>query len=128
MNLIELEKALKKSWSKETSYCPTEWSESNPSFGQCAITALVVNDYFGGEIIWAEAILPDGQKVSHFFNLINGKEVDLARSQFPKDTVIPNGIEMKKDFANTRDYLLSYENKKDRYELLKEKVRNVLVD
>ncbi|MDD2693434.1 MAG: hypothetical protein PHY14_00705 [Candidatus Gracilibacteria bacterium] len=128
MNLIELEKALKKSWSKETSYCPAEWSESNSSFGQCAITALVVNDYFGGEIVWTEASLPNGQKVSHFFNLINGKEVDLTRSQFPKDTVIPNGIEKKKGFATTRDYLLSYENKKGRYEQLKEKVRNALLD
>ena len=47
MNLLDLEKALKKSWCKETSYCPNEWNELNPSLGQCAITALIVNDYFG---------------------------------------------------------------------------------
>lgn len=128
MNLTKLEKALKKSWSKETSYCPDEWNKSNSSFGQCAITALVVNDYFGGEIVWAEALLPDGQKISHFFNLIDGKEIDLTRSQFPNNTVIPNGIEKKKGFTTTRDYLLSYENKKGRYKQLKEKVRNVLAD
>ncbi len=126
MNLIELEKALRISWSRETSYCPDEWNESNSSFGQCAITALIVNDYFGGEIVWAEAVLPDSQKVSHFFNYINGKEVDLTRAQFPEGAVIPEGVEKKKDFATTRDYLLSYENKRGRYEQLKEKVRNAL--
>ena len=51
MNLIELENVLQRSWSKETSYCPDEWNEGSPSLGQCAITALIVNDYFGGEII-----------------------------------------------------------------------------
>ena len=122
MNLFELEKVLQKSWSKETSYCPNEWNQSNPSLGQCAITALIANDYFGGEIVWAEAVLPDGQKISHFFNYINGKEVDLTRSQFPGGTVIPTGIEKKKDFASTREYLLSYENKNSRYAALKEKV------
>ncbi len=126
MDLNTLEKALLKSWSKETSYCPAEWSELNPSFGQCAITALIVNDYFGGDIVWAEAVLPNGQKISHFFNMIKGKEVDLTRSQFPEGTIVPKGIEKKKSFASTREYLMSYKNKNSRYTVLKEKVRNCL--
>jgi len=126
MNLNILEKALLKSWSKETSYYPDEWSELNPSFGQCAVTALIVNDYFGGDIVWSEASLPNGQKISHFFNIINGKEVDLTRYQFPEGTVIPKGVEKKKNFTSTREYLLSYENKNLRYVVLKEKLRNYL--
>ncbi|OIO19278.1 MAG: hypothetical protein COY69_01465 [Candidatus Magasanikbacteria bacterium CG_4_10_14_0_8_um_filter_32_14] len=125
MNLIELEKVLKKSWSKETSYCPDEWSESNSSLGQCAITALVVNDYFGGEIVWADALLPNGQKISHYFNLIDGKVVDLTRSQFPEGTIIPDGVEKKKDFVSTREFMLSSDNTKIRYESLKEVVINL---
>jgi len=126
MDLNTLEKALQKSWSKETSYRPNEWSDVNPSFGQCAITALIVNDYFGGDIVWSEALLPSGQKISHFFNMINGQEVDLTRSQFPDGTIIPKGIEVKKDFASTRDYLMSYKEKNSRYDALREKVRNFL--
>ncbi len=128
MNLTELENALLKSWSKETSYCPNEWNELNPSFGQCAITALIVNDYFGGDIVWSEALLPSGQKISHFFNVIDGKEVDLTRSQFPEGTTIPEGVEKKKAFTSTRDYLMSYEDKNSRYAVLKEKVRNSLIN
>lgn len=128
MNLIEFEKVLQKSWSKDTSYCPDDWGNSNSSFGQCAVSALVVNDYFGGDIVWSDALLPTGQKVSHYFNLIDGKVVDLTRSQFPEGTVIPEGVEKKKDFASTREFMLSSDNTKKRYELLKEIVRNNLAD
>lgn len=126
MDLNKLEKALHKSWSKETSYCPAEWNELNPSFGQCAITALIVNDYFGGDIVWSEALLPNGQKIYHFSNMVKGKEVDLTCSQFPEGTIISKGVEKKKDFASTREYLLSYEDKKLRYAVLKEKVKKFL--
>jgi len=43
----------------------------------CAITALIVNDYFGGEIC---KIHVDG--ISHYFNLISNKIIDLTFSQF----------------------------------------------
>ncbi|MDO8667473.1 MAG: hypothetical protein Q7K35_00010 [bacterium] len=124
MNLSDFKKVLQKAWSRETSYCPDEWTDSNSSIGQCAVSALVVNDYFGGNIIWTEAVLPNGQIVSHYFNFIDGKEVDLTRSQFPEGTLIPKGIEKKKDFASTRDFMLSSDNIKKCYELLKEIVRN----
>lgn len=124
MNLSDFKKVLQKSWSRETSYCPEEWDDSNPSVGQCAVSALVVNDYFGGDIVWAEAVLPNGQIVSHYFNFIDGKEVDLTRSQFPDGAIIPEGVEKKKEFASTRDFMLSSESTKKRYELLKERVKN----
>ena len=103
MNLDTLKKALQKCWSKETSYSPEKWSEENPALGQCAVTALVVKDYLGGDILWAEALLPDGQKISHYFNFIDGEEVDLTRSQFPEGTIIPKGIEKKKDFVSNTE-------------------------
>ncbi|MBP9728113.1 MAG: hypothetical protein KBD27_01915 [Candidatus Moranbacteria bacterium] len=119
MNLADLEKALQKSWSKETSYSPESWTVDNPAVGQCAITALVVNDYHGGEIVWADVALSDGQAISHYFNLINGKEIDLSRSQFPEGTVIPKGTMKNKNFPTTRDFMLSNDNTKKRYEILK---------
>jgi hypothetical protein len=126
MNLDTLKKALQKCWSKETSYSPEKWSEENPALGQCAVTALVVKDYLGGDILWAEALLPDGQKISHYFNFIDGEEVDLTRSQFPEGTIIPKGIEKKKDFSTTRDFMLSSENTRKRYEMLKKSVESIM--
>ncbi len=126
MNLSDLEKALQKSWSKETSYSPDSWSTDNSPFGQCAVTALVVNDYLGGEIVWADAVLPDGKTVSHYFNLINGNEVDLTRPQFPQGTVIPKGVMKNKNFPTTRDFMLSNDNTKRRYEILEKAVAESL--
>jgi len=122
MLLTELQEALQKSWCKETAYDAGDWSKENPAIGQCAVTALIVNDYFGGEIVWAEAVQPDGRKISHYFNLIDGKEVDITRTQFPEGTIIPQGAAKTKEFKTTREFMLSNDNTKKRYEVLKELV------
>lgn len=48
--LSELELALVNSWSKETSLDPDNWAPANSALGQCAVTALIINDYLGGRI------------------------------------------------------------------------------
>lgn len=126
MELADLVNAIEKSWSKDTTSDPDNWTESNKAWGQCAVTACVVNDYLGGEVVWAEASLPDGRKISHYFNkpsyTLEEIELDLTRKQFPEGTVIPAGIEKKKTFATTRDYVLSFEKTRQRYEILKNSV------
>ncbi|MEB9972481.1 hypothetical protein P4K82_12925 [Bacillus cereus] len=39
------------SWSIESS---SKWTLNNPAMGQCGVTALVINDLFGGEILMTE--------------------------------------------------------------------------
>lgn len=132
-NLLEtilintIESSLLKSWGKDTSSDPDNWTKENPAWGQCAVTALIVNDYFGGKLLWANAALPDGRNISHYFNNIDGKEIDLARRQFPDGTAIPEGIDKMKTFSSTRDYVLSFEATRTRYEILKEKVKNAFI-
>lgn len=121
-----LEVALKESWCKDTSADPKNWTKDNPTWGQCAVTALIVNDYFGGEIVWAEAVLPNGRKISHYFNKINDKEIDITRSQFPENTFISKGIPKLKEQSTTRDYVISFPATQHRYELLKNIVENNL--
>ena len=123
--LSGLEGAIRKSWSRETSSDPEKWNPENPAWGQCAVTALVINDYLGGEMVWAEAKLPDGRGISHYFNLVDGQEVDLTRDQFPEGTVIPAGVEKKKQYASTRDYVLSFPVTQQRYLLLKQQVGDI---
>jgi len=122
----QLENALQKAWCKETSADCANWTAKNPAWGQCVVTSLLVNDYFGGKIVWAEALLPNGTKISHYFNFINEMEIDLTQEQFPNGTIIPQGVDKKKGFETTRDYVLSYFSTKERYELLKNKVRKLI--
>lgn len=74
----DLRAALARAWSRATSSQPQNWSKVNPALGQCAVTALIVQDEFGGELLKAAV---DG--VSHYWNrLPSGQEVDLTRHQF----------------------------------------------
>jgi hypothetical protein len=65
--------ALRKSWSSRTS---DTWTAANPARGQCNVTALLVEELFGGEIL--KTPLPDGD---HFYNRIDGQRIDLTASQ-----------------------------------------------
>jgi hypothetical protein len=121
-NEENLEQHLRAVWDAQTSWDAAGWSQENPAWGHGAVTAAFVQDVLGGEIVWAEAVLPDGRKFSHYKNLVQGKELDFTKAQFPEGTVIPEGVEKKKSFASTRDYVLSYAATQERYETLKKRL------
>ncbi len=125
MNLATLEKSLLAAWTAATAYDAANWSRDNAAYGQCAVTACVVQDYLGGDIVWAEAVLPTGEKMSHFFNRLNGAELDLTRSQFPAGTVVPQGIDYP-GAPSSRAHILAYPDTVKRYELLKANVARAL--
>jgi hypothetical protein len=64
-------------WSGDTSSPTDAWSQSNPAQNHCSITSLVVQDYFGGEILTTKT-----SGGTHFYNLIDGKKWDLTARQF----------------------------------------------
>jgi hypothetical protein len=112
----DLEAALAEAWSRETSADPAGWSHENPAWGQCAVTALLVQDYLGG-------ILRRGRvsEISHYWNVLpSGEEIDLTRHQFPDDVQIEN-VELR-----TREYVLSYPESARRYRKLSRAVRRHL--
>ena len=84
--LEDLRAALRVAWALDT--CDdsdvADWSPSNPARGQCGATALVVHDRYGGELLVAEVLLPDGSRQGwHYWNrLPDGTEIDLTREQF----------------------------------------------
>lgn len=127
MEFSKLEELLNLSWTKKTSADSKNWTEKNKSYGQCVVSALIVQDYFGGEIVWSNAELPDGSIVSHYFNLIGEVYYDLTFKQFPKGTIVPNGISKSEEFKSTREYVLSYSPTQKRYETLKKKVESLQI-
>jgi hypothetical protein len=59
------------------------WSSANPAWGHCDITALIVNDVFGGDLMVGEVHLAGEQHGHHWWNrLPDGREIDLTREQF----------------------------------------------
>jgi len=84
-SLTEMERAIRAGWSAAT--CdPVDlpWSPANASKGQCGVTALVVQDLLGGELLMAEVRHADGSRQGvHYWNrLAGGAELDLTRAQF----------------------------------------------
>ncbi|WP_456320210.1 YunG family protein [Nocardia terpenica] len=104
-----LKVALQKSWSVETSNT-SDWSENDPARGQCAVTACVVQDYLGGDIVNTVATTPDGATISHYLNVIDGRTIDLTHKQFPSGTSFSEYRPRTKGFRSTRDYCLSYDS------------------
>lgn len=119
MNLINLKESLYKSYSKDLCYpkVTNNWSSENKTYGMCAITSLIVHDYFGGNI--GKIYVDD---ISHYFNVIDNEIIDLTKEQFNKDL----------DYSNyeviSKDILINNENTNNRYILLKRKVIEALLN
>lgn len=71
-----IREALESAWSLETA---VQWSAENPANGQCNVTAAVIHDLFGGDILRTRF-----PAVWHYYNRIDGKRVDLTDSQFTR--------------------------------------------
>lgn len=75
MRIIDvIQSNLRESWSIESS---SKWTKENPAKGQCSVTAVVVYQYFGGNILKTDV---DGNW--HFYNKINGVVCDFTSEQF----------------------------------------------
>lgn len=100
-------------WCLETAHpaYQEKWSPENPAAGQCLVTALIVQDIYGGDICSCKV----GSN-SHFINIIDDKIVDLTAEQFETETPTYRNI-TKKD----RKTLLKNKDTKTRYLYLKEK-------
>ena len=104
-DLQELTRNLERHWTRSTSADPVRWSSENPSHGQCAVTALIVQDHFGGELLRARV-----NGISHYWNrLPSGTEVDLTRKQFGSLVDFPSGD------VRSREFVLSFPDTVDRY-------------
>ena len=117
--LEKLRQALRESYSADLCYPPAteQWSKDNPTFGMCSITALVLQDYLGGEI--CKATVGNG---SHYFNLIDGKIVDLTAEQFGHEINYDNKSQVD------RNEMLPARDTEKRYLELRRRVKNKLND
>jgi hypothetical protein len=116
--LARIEAALRASWDDQT--CdPVDlpWSGANPSKGQCGVTALVLNDLLGGDLMSAEVLFPDGTRQGwHTWNVFaDGFEVDLTREQFREGEEIQPATRITRSPGPPK-------RTPERYELLRERV------
>jgi hypothetical protein len=103
---------LKKAWCRETAHpsYQKDWTETNPAYGQCCVTALVIQDLYGGSIFECEV-----HNKRHYVNVTNeGYINDFTSSQFGFERIVYSKMKYR-----TRKSLLKSQSVKERYELLK---------
>ncbi|MET9595195.1 hypothetical protein ABZY45_30380 [Streptomyces sp. NPDC006516] len=93
--LTDVEAAVRSSWDADTTTPEyrSRWNPGNPARDQCGVTALVVNDLLGGELIRGE-VRVDGERVDfHWWNRLGeGVEIDLTREQFAAHEIVTGGV------------------------------------
>ena len=91
------------------------WTPENKTLGQCSITAFLLQDIYGGKVY---RVLRSGGNY-HCFNVVGDCVFDLTSEQFGDEVLDYN--DCKEQF---REVHFAKEEKKERYEYLKEKLLN----
>lgn len=115
-SLTQLRTALAASWTAQTASPLVAWTPHNPSSGQCAVSALVLQDYCGGKICRCVVV-----GTPHYFNRIDDQVVDSTAAQF--GTV---AIDYDTSTVRSRQRILRHADTRQRYELLKGRVKEAM--
>ena len=90
------------------------WSPENKTMGQCSITAFLVQDIFGGKVYGV--LRPGGNY--HCYNDVDGCIFDLTSEQFGDEILV-----YENNPEQFREVHFAKQEKKERYEYLREKLK-----
>lgn len=84
--LLPFYNKIKNAWCRE-SCSPSlreNWPNGNIAKGQCFVTAMAVNEVFGGDVFELRIT----EKEIHYYNVIDGEIVDLSSEQFDEPITV----------------------------------------
>lgn len=105
-------------WGPDTCYpnMREEWTPENPSRDQCGMTALVVQDVLGGDLVHGAVHVAGEQVGHHYWNrLPDGSDVDLTSDQFLPGEEVVGGTVVVRPPDGPRYH-------REQYELLRRRV------
>ena len=73
-----LEEKVSAAWDKQTSSTPKDWSDRNPSRGQCVPTSLIIISTLGGQLMRCVV----GDESHYYVRLPDGSVLDWTISQY----------------------------------------------
>lgn len=104
-------------YNADTSSHPKTWNKDNSAQGHCAIVSVLAQEKFGGDIVRVSLAGTEYENIgSHYFNVIDGKEIDFTISQFKNNPY----ADIKRE-KRTREEILSNLDTQRRYDLLKDR-------
>jgi hypothetical protein len=87
----DVERAVRAAFGRDTCdpHDVETWHAANPARGHCGVTALVVAELLGGELLLAPAYAGGAERGIHYWNrLPDGAELDLTADQFGPDEAV----------------------------------------
>jgi len=124
LDLEVLRPILRASWGADTCdpHDLQDWRPDNPARGQCGVTALLVQDLLGGELILGEVHDHGAKTGCHYWNqLPDGQHLDLTADQFHPGEVVGGGrVQHRPPDAPRRC--------REQYEILRQRVLTALGD
>lgn len=90
------------------------WTPENKTLGQCSITAFLAQDIFGGKVYG----VPRSGGTCHCYNVVGNCKFDLTSEQFGDEILV-----YEENPEQFREVHFAKEEKKLRYEYLKERLR-----
>ena len=92
--LSKLEDVIRDAWGLDTCDLKDldEWSPDNPARGQCGVTAIVLKELIGGDLVRSDVHVGTTRVAGHYWNrLSNGVDIDLTREQFNDQEAVGTG-------------------------------------
>lgn len=126
IEIKDIVEALEASWGPDTAFDESGWTAKNSARGQCVISSLVVQDYFGGELL-KYSVEGENLRETHYFNqLPDGTVIDTTKKQYTHRVSLTRKPVSFEGFASIREKRLSDDDTRLRYELLKSRVSSYL--
>lgn len=111
----------------DTCFDANDWSADNPARGQCVVSALIVQDHLGGDLMRYD-VTGENLSEKHYCNIVGGTIIDTTGQQYREPVTMRPSETTLKGFASARDKLLADQDTKRRYEILRKHVTALLTD
>lgn len=121
-SIQQLMRALQNSWRKDTSFTPDEWSPRNPARGQCLVSTLVVQDYFGGDFRRYDVNGNNFEEIHYCNVLSSGATLDSTAIQYSQPVQLTITPIKLKGYPTARERYMAELDTQRKYELLRERV------
>lgn len=121
---LMLPELMRLAWRRETS-SPTvhkHWTADNPGKGQDTITALLVQDLLGGNLLRADV---KGYGFHYWNRLASGRERDLTRAQLPQGAKLASGTIIDRVSVLESDRAIA-KSTRARYDMLTDRFDDVV--
>lgn len=89
--------AIRSSWAADTC-AEGDWLADSPAKGQCEPSSFVAWRYLGGDLVLSKVLVDGEQTEHHYWNRIDGEDLDLTREQFTKGEILEEVRVLPNDF------------------------------